>query len=75
MTKESIKKILQYTNSESIPLAILGVIEGIVECHQQGQYTWSFEALDDVTYAIEALKELRDDSWNTLIKEPQLSDE
>ena len=91
MNKQSIKRILQYTNEESIPLAILGIIEGIVECYQDGKYSTSFEPLTDIENAIAALKELREvqeqkcadetrevfEAFDRLLlrREPQLSDE
>ena len=59
MNKQSIKRILQYTNEESIPLAILGIIEGIIEDYQDGKYSTTFEVCEEVSHAIEAWKELK----------------
>ena len=91
MNKESIKRILQYTNEESIPLAILGIIEGIIEDYQDGKYSTTFEVCEEVSHAIEAWKELHEaqeqecaertreafEVFDRLLlrREPQLSDE
>ena len=91
MNKESIKRILQYTNEESIPLAILGVIDGIIDGYHDGQYSTTFEVCEEVSHAIEAWKDLKADeeekcaertreAFNAfdrllLRREPQLSDE
>ena len=91
MNKQSIKRILQYTSEESIPLAILGVIEGIIEGYHDGQYATTFEVCEEVSHAIEAWKELYEtqeqecaermreafEVFDRLLlrREPQLSDE
>jgi len=61
MNKNAIKKILKYTSEESIPLAILGVIEGIIEGYHDGQYATTFEVCEEVSHAIEAWKDLKAD--------------
>jgi hypothetical protein len=75
MNKQSIKRILQYTNEESIPLAILGIIEGIVECYQDGKYSTSFEPLADIENAIAAFKDIQNKQTRSMMTEPCLSDE
>ena len=91
MNKQSIKRILKYTDEESIPLAILGVIEGIIEGYHDGQYATTFEVCEEVSHAIEAWKELHEaqeqecadrtreafEVFDRLLlrREPQLSDE
>lgn len=75
MNKESIKRILQYTNEESIPLAILGVIDGIIEDYQDGKFSTTFEVCEDISHAIEAWQELNNKRCRQAFSEPCLSDE
>ena len=77
MNKQSIKRILKYTDEESIPKAILGVIEGIIEGYHDGQYATTFEVCEEVSHAIEAWKDLNDKKCISYpyLTEPQLSDE
>lgn len=74
MNKESIKRILQYTNEDSIPLATLGVIEGMIESYKDGRYFESYDCLQEIIFAMESFSELRVEHQKEL-NEPCLSDE
>ena len=74
MNKGAIKRILQYTNEDSIPLAILGVIEGIIEEWIDSKYATTFEVCEEVLNAIEAWKDLKVDKSYLILNEPQLSE-
>ena len=75
MNKQSIKRILKYTDEESIPLAILGIIEGIIEDYQDGKCFTTFEVCEDISHTIEAWQELNNKKCRQALNEPCLSDE
>ena len=90
MNKKSIKKLLSYA-SEELPLATLGVIQGMLEEHTDGRYVEAYDCIEELKLVIEAFEELQEiqeqecadrtreafEVFDRLLlrREPQLSDE
>ena len=73
MNKQSIKKLLSYAGEE-LPLATLGVIQGMIESYNDGRYFESYDCLQEIIFAMESFEELRAEQEKEL-NEPCLSDE
>lgn len=72
MNKQTIKKLLSYAQDE-LPLATLGVIEGMLEEYRDGNYVEAFDCLEEITFAVESFKELRKQDEKEM-SEPCLSE-
>jgi hypothetical protein len=73
MNKQSIKKLLSYAEGE-LPLATLGLIDGIIEQYNEGGYVEAYDCLLDILFAMESFNELRKE-YQKELNEPCLSDE
>lgn len=73
MKKGTFTILFKSLKSDSLPLSVLGVIEGILEEYADGEFTEAYDCIDQLNNVMQAFKEVYDERWTALLKEPHIT--